>query len=281
MLRLIIFLAIIVGVVLIQLPNVANALPKDDSFEEPILCPKEARVTASLIQQGLPVVDVEVGVEAPNAKINAIGMVGGVCDATMHPLLSSQTQWSLLTKPASSGADLSGSSTLATTITPDVPGDYTIAFVACATGCTVALSDGTTLPVSEFTRELTFSADHSIAIPPETEPTLPPLPTTLPTPVEDLGPCGFWPDFVSGAWVPIGIWRGADDYRTAEGRTTDSRLASSDNILNHDDMDFLTFLDPDTPYDELRTPSQSDLETEWEYKRYPEVFRPTKGDWMS
>lgn len=261
----------------ISLCSPATALKRRDGEGAPTtVCPVGTSVTVSLHHGDLPLVGLQVDIDAAPATITELGMSGGDCTSVITAL--PQFQWQLVSRPAGSAASLANASTLHPKLTPDREGPYRVRFTACPGGCTIpsAFGPGSTT-VAAVVRELTVTAEDGIAPPPETEPFVPVRPTA---PHPDLDPtgCPVGADKVAAAWVTVEDWQGSDDYRTVAGKVERSKVSRKDNILNHDSQDHNSVIEADPEFQGLLPAGQEDLEIEWEFTHYPDRFWPTQQD---
>jgi hypothetical protein len=271
----------------------ALSISQSDILEGPLEilvppCEAGARLIGSISRQGLELVGAESTLDAGLLKIVlTIPDLGGDplasrCDTSYLPV-SSQFDWELLERPTGSSAALQATDTLTPRLRPDRAGDYQVRFTVCAEGsCDVLISANQVLVVPEFSQTVAITALSQLALPPQTEPFVPPLEATSPTRFLDIdNRCGPAPEVLSAPWRMAREWRGPAHYDLLEGLVTEARVAGRDNKFNHDSQDWNIFVDPYPPFRYLLPAlplTQNQMEVEWERNHYPIRFRPTRGD---
>jgi len=266
-------------------PVGSRSLPRDlGDGTEPPLCEPETSLQLRLSARGLPLVGGEVQLRALGSKIVVVEPMPdapATCEVRYLSLATfGETQWSIESQPGSS--TLTDVSTLGATLPLDREGRYRVRFTACPDGCDVRLLGEGTLPVASGSRIVQIDAQDGIPVQPETEPVLPEgLPGTDPGTFPDSAQkCQAAASVINPAWVTRDEWMGADDYQLLEGRVLKSHISRKDSPLNHDSQDFNVEVEPDPPYEFLRTVSRN-VEVEWERDHFAEPFRPTRGDRVS
>jgi hypothetical protein len=213
--------------------------------------------------------------------------------------------------PQGSHSQLSGTSTLSVSFTPDKPGQYTVHLNGCGDHCTIKLvtdfANG--MPIREDVdigdpeRQMVFTVAEQAQVPPRITP--PPAPSPAGASATDpqhydtaRSACGGVVSIALDSapeWFTTTIWQTAAPHlELVEGRVYDSSVSRIDTPFEHHENDASVKLevDPwlrrllvdDTPRD--KGPENPELpfgglEVEWEWPQWLEGFRPLAGDRMS
>jgi hypothetical protein len=195
-----------------------------------------------------------------------------------YPVTS--TSWSIVSKPAGSGATLGSSSgSDRRSLALDRAGEYRVRVTACPSGCTAG---GKHLAAKSF-ETVVRAVSHA---PPEFRPNVPTFAgrETSPSKFPDAGTmCQGGGGAVDPQWVTASYFHGPADYKMLEGTVGGSHVAGSDNFLNHDSQDWNLDVHPDAPFRNLLNADANaeEIEVEWETNHLPEAMRPSLGDRVS
>lgn len=276
----------------VMLAPISGALalppPDEDPIEGPCaLDTYHFRLEVSIVQVGLPIAGSRVTLDATSAKLHGhrsptrTRLCDDVYFAVPNP------GWTVAAAPLGQTATITDAERLRPNVSLGGPGIYQIRFYVCP--CTLEL-DGKVASVDRDSRDITINAVSQLAIPPETQPLLPPLPeATPPPPVFDneyrQTACHGGGGVLYPQWVTAERFHGPENYRLVEGNVTGGHVAAADDFLNHDSQDQNWLVQPDRPYRDLRQPSypspSQPMEMEWELNAIPPEVRPTAGDRVS
>jgi hypothetical protein len=138
-------------------PRAAHALPIDPTdtcLPQPVTtADAELLGTLRLLDAAVVGYDTRISMQAPSVRIP-----DPKCDGRYItvPLVYS---WDVLSRPAGSTALVTQTTTLIAHLTPDIAGDWQIAFTACPAGCKVT---GTTITIGPLRRTINFSSTVGI-----------------------------------------------------------------------------------------------------------------------
>ena len=194
--------------------------------------------------------------------------------------------WQIIERPANSTSQIGGTSDSSVSLLLDQPGVYKIRFLACASGCEIAVPNYGVVSIDPGAAEIVVRV---VAIlPPDKSPVVPVYNPLDPT-TSDFKPnrtsittnCGRFEDYLSAAWYTVLPWNGASDYKLLEGKVVSSVVSSSDSFANHNSNDWDMGVVPHPWSNSLMGLGQTDIAVEWERLFFPEKMRPTEGDWIS
>jgi len=229
--------------------------------------PASATVYGSVKLEDLPAVGTSVDIFA-DLKINSDGVIYPVGAST----------WSVVTRPTGSTSALVGTG-LRRKLLLDRGGQFTVRVTACPSGC---YAGGLTAPAKSF--NLVINAVAQTPLAPEPWPPTFADRATAPTaiPGEDTK-CQGGGAVVDPQWVTTSYFSGPSDYKLLEGSVNDSKVAGTDNLLNHHSHDWNMHVVPDAPFRNLLNANKNNtqIEIEWETNELPEVMRPTAKDRIS
>jgi len=240
--------------------------PIDDNPYEPYE-PPGATVTGSLRVEGQPVLGRSVDIVA-DLKIKLYTSYYSVTSST----------WSIVSRPAGSTSALNGTA-LRRSLVLDRVGQYRIRVVACPSGCSVGTK---VAPASTYEIVVNAIAQAPADFTPRT-PSFADR-TTVPLAVSGEGTkCQGGGGAVDPQWVTTSYFGGPASYKLVEGHVTLSKVAGSDNLLNHHSQDWNLHVIPDAPFRNLLNvnANPNDMEVEWETNQVPEAMRPTNTDRVS
>lgn len=224
-------------------------------------------VYGSLKLEGQPILSKTVSVLA-DLKIDY--------DGTAYSIPTTSLSWSIVERPVGSTSGLTGTG-MRRSLVLDRTGLYKVKVVACTSGCFVGGRNA-----ASKTYYLTINS--TAQLPADLVPRLPNLPATtaIAFPGEDTK-CQGGGGAVNPQWVTSSYFYGPSSYKRLEGVATLSKVAGSDNLLNHHSQDWNLHVSPDAPYRNLLNANANpyDIEVEWETAQVPEAMRPINGDRVS
>jgi hypothetical protein len=251
-----------------------------------------ATLSVAPVVVGQPLAGGTVQVNAANAKVTATNLY---CPTKI--LAVSSFSWSVSGGTPRLPAVLTGATTLIPSVRLGAAGDYQVRLTLCPHDCTVPVGNKPFPVLKPTTVTVPIRALNEIALQPDTEPAVRDFRADE-TCWPDQRPCVTEPQefsdreskcqdgggFSDPAWVTTDRFDGPGDYELVEGRVGRSRIASTDNRLNHYTQDEDFAIRPDLPYRRLvsRHPEFSSdpelLAVEWESKYFPRGGWPTVGD---
>jgi hypothetical protein len=201
----------LVVVALVIGANHSSALPKKDDREPGCLPGSRSRiegVTFKGVKEGERVlVNTVLGID-----------VKATVQQTLPDCETTQTKVPAtfqVTPPNGSRATIARGPSNATTLQPDVVGDYLVTVVSCGTACGNGFPSAVPAVVS-----FRLSAVSQLAPAPKTDPVVPKEPHTDPLAIADKDTkCSGGGGVVDPQWVPVNPWNGPQDYRLLQGRS--------------------------------------------------------------
>ena len=259
-----------------------------DPDPPPPPCPLSFKLVPLMYSSGLRLPATPVHIDASSTKFYYSHPTFGAstmgCDQALIPY-AEEFSWRLI-RPSGSAATLQDTATLSPYFVPDVAGTYTVELLTCPNDCEFLPADfNQRFLIRPTTTTLEIEIEAG-AVPPSSEPVVPPQEGKPYTVFEDLGDKCPWvtsPVF-NPQYVTVDRWNGAQDYRLLEGRVKGSKVSRKDYFANHFVHDFLIYVEPDPDYRDLAaqyTVNKGEVEVEWEFNQFPEPVRPTRGDRVS
>ena len=138
-------------------PPAAHALPSgptDTCLPQPVTAADaELLGTLRLLDAAIVGSDTRISMQGASVRIP-----DPTCDG-QYITVPLVYRWDVLVRPTGSTVLLAQTTTLTTHLTPDVAGDWQVAFTACPTGCRVT---GTTITIGPLQRTLNFSSSVGV-----------------------------------------------------------------------------------------------------------------------
>jgi hypothetical protein len=275
-------------------PSASMMDQDDDDDAGPVeLCTEAViEVGGSTYLNGLPLIQQDLELVGNTVKV--VVQKPLYCHAvTLHGL---PYEWKV-TGPIGT-VPLTGANTLRPHFRPVFAGTYRAVLTYCpeTDPCNdVYVSTGLRVDIPPQAVNMGFTVVSEVPVPPETEPVLTSWAQQPGINQVDADhevrerKCGFpgWgAEWFTPQLVPVQPWANQYSYRLLEGRVMASRIAGTDNELNHSSHDAIVQVEPDPRYRALAVPPEGsqvkrDMEVEWESNSFLGRMRPLPGDRIS